>query len=539
MNQTQAEWLPHLTSEVVADARGWNLDAYAVALEGWRRGLTLEWYAKHTDEFKDIKTWFVDEPGKLFSLRSDDRTHYFFRTRGDKVTNDAVEMSADKEQTKQYLANANIATPTGYEFKENTSDEEIMAAVEAIEYPVVLKPTDGSFGKGVITNIKNVEELKNALVIVRTEQNIRNVMIEQHIPGEEYRVYVVGDQAVAAMNRIPANITGDGSSSIRQLIGIKNEARKLNPRLISCLIQVDAEMKGFIESQGYTLDSVLKKEETLFLTNKSNISLGGDPVSVTDELPQEVKDTAVSALQAIPGLVHGAVDLIVDSRKVVSEAATIIELNATAQLGGLLFPVAGKSSDVPAAIIDYYFPETKDVNVDKTKLYFDFVDVLSPLNSSSAKSTQVTPMPKGKVYSKKYTVTGDVQNMGYHMGLRKQAFERYLSGLVMKQENGDIEVVVAGTDPAMVDDFKEGLLEDPERAEVESIQESQWDSPMKVGFEIRADLKTQADDISKLIQDIELTEHALKQAEYQQQNFYKSLSWRATAPIRWIGNIFK
>src|SRR5690625_2034831 len=125
------------------------------------------------------------------------------------------------------------------------------------------------------------------------------------------------------------------------------------------------------------------------------------------------------------------------------------------------------------------------------------------------------------------------------MGLRKQAFERYLSGLVMKQENGDIEGVVAGTDPEMGDDFKEGLLEDAERAEVESIQESQWDNPMKVGFEIRADLNTQADDSPKLIEDIELTEHELKQAEYQQQKFYKSLSWRATAPIRWIGNIFK
>src|SRR5690625_7779621 len=101
-----------------------------------------------------------------------------------------------------------------------------------------------------------------------------------------------------------------------------------------------------------------------------------------------------------------------DSRKDVSEAATNIEINATAQLDGLLFPVAGKSSDVPAAIIDYYFPETKDVNVDKTKLYFDFVDVLSPLNSSSAKSTQVTPMPKGKVYSKKYTVRSEERRVG-------------------------------------------------------------------------------------------------------------------------------
>src|SRR5690625_8041811 len=89
--------------EVVQDAQGWNLDAYTIALEGWRRGLTLRWHTKDSEEFSKMKTWFVDSPGRLFSLSSDDKTHYFFRTRGDKVTNEAVEIGSDKGKTKELL----------------------------------------------------------------------------------------------------------------------------------------------------------------------------------------------------------------------------------------------------------------------------------------------------------------------------------------------------------------------------------------------------------------------------------------------------
>src|SRR5699024_6984927 len=147
--QHSAKWLPHLSSEIVADARGPELDAYVVALEGWRRGLTLKWHVKDSEKFKEMKTWFVDKPGKLFSLSSSEKTHYFFRTRGDKVTNEAVEMGMDKEITKQKLMEANIPTPIGKEFPESASDEEIIAYANELGYPVVIKPTDGSFGRGV------------------------------------------------------------------------------------------------------------------------------------------------------------------------------------------------------------------------------------------------------------------------------------------------------------------------------------------------------------------------------------------------------
>lgn len=540
MEQQKAEWLSHLTEEVVADARGPELDAYVVALEGWRRGLTLRWHTKDSEAFKEIKTWFVDHPGKLFSLSDQEKTHYFFRTRGDKVTNEAVTIGSDKEMTKQALRQANITTPLGKHFGEQTSDQDIVDYAVQSGFPVVIKPTDGSFGRGVITNITSEHELTYQLTYMREKLGYKEILLEQHIPGEEYRVYVVGDKVVAAMNRIPAHVIGDGTNPIRTLIQLKNKERALNPRLVSCPIKVDKELIDLIQNnKNYTLDTIPDSGETVYLREISNTSTGGDPVSVTDNLPMEVKDTAVRALKAIPGLTHGAVDLIVDERKGIKAATTIIELNPTAQIGGLLFPVAGKAADVPAAIIDYYFPKTKEVTTDKSKLYFDFMDVLHPLVTRSAKVSTVTPYPIGKLYAKKYTVVGDVQQIGYHRGLRKEAFERYLSGLVLRLEDGNIDVVVAGTDQEMIDDFKHAFWEDPERSEVLEVHESSWDGPIKVGFEVRADLKTQIKEFQQLRQEIEITEFELKKAEKQYKRFHRSLSWRMTAPLRALGHVYK
>lgn len=539
MVENNTEWLPHLSSEIVSDAHGNLLDAYAVALEGWRRGLKLRWHVKDSETFKEMSTWFVDNPGQLFSLSSKDRTHYFFRTRGDKVSNEAVAIGKDKEKTKEALKEAGVPVPDGKQFTENATNEAIIAYASEIGYPVVLKPTDGSFGRGVISNITSTGELEYSLEYVRSELNYPDVIIETYIPGQEYRIYVADDQAVGAINRIPPNVTGDGINSIESLIELKNEERELNPRLVSCPITINEDVIDYVGRKGYSLATVPEKGEHVFLSDKSNISLGGDPVDVLDELPSEIKETAVNAIKAVPGLLHGAVDLIIHQDRPAHEAGFVIELNPTAQLGGLLYPIKGKSRDIPAAIIDYYFPETAALKVDKTQTYFDFQDVLEPLQSRDANTSTVTPSPLGKLYAKKYTVSGDVKDIGYHRGLRKQAFERNLHGFVMNLENDDIEVVVAGTDPEMVDDFRHGLWEDEERAHVMEVQVKDYEEPIKVGFEIKADLKTQREDIKRFKQEFEVTELAMKKAEVQRRKFHKSMSWRATKPIRLAGALLK
>lgn len=536
MEENITEWMPHLSNEIVSNAHGNLLDAYAVALEGWRRGLTLRWHVKDSEKFKEMETWYVDRPGQLFSLSLKDKTHYFFRTRGDKVTNEAVRIGKDKEQTKQYLRAGEVPIPEGKEFDENDTKESIIDFASKLGFPVVVKPTDGSFGRGVISNITSPGELDYSIDYVRDELNIKKIIVEQYIPGKDYRLYVVGDQVVGAIHRIPPNITGNGENTIKQLIEMKNNERELNPRLVSCPIIINDELLHFINRKGYTLETIPDKDELIYLNEKSNISLGGDPIDVLDTLNENTREIAINALKAIPGLSHGAVDLIVHES---SGKPYVIELNPTSQIGGILYPIKGKSRDIPAAIIDYYFPSTKDMELDKTKTYFDFHDVLDPLQSRDAAVTTVTPSPMGRIYSKKYIVSGDVQDIGYHRGLRKQAFERYLHGYVMNIDNGDIEIVVAGTDPEMVKDFKNGIYADEERAQVVEIQEEVYEEPIKVGFEIKADLKRQKEELKLLKQELEVTELEMKRAEVERRKYHNSLSWKIAIPVRLIGAIVK
>ncbi|WP_374724687.1 acylphosphatase [Calidifontibacillus erzurumensis] len=536
MERKSGEYLPHLTSEMVADARGVMLDAYAIALEGWRRGLQLKWYAKDHEEFPAMKTWYVDNPGKLFSLSNGEKTHYFFRTRGDKVTNEAVEICSNKEETKHWLTKSGITVPNGQRFTADATDEEIIQYVSMLDFPVVLKPTDGSFGRGVVPKIENMADFKKALVNVRSELNYKDVIVERHIPGKEYRLYVVGNQVVGAINRIPANVTGDGVHTIKQLIDRKNEDRSANPRLISCPIVKNQEMIDFVLASGYKFDDIPKKGETVYLTAKSNISIGGDPIDVLDTLSEIIKETAVKALNAIPGLPHGAVDLIFDETK---EEGVVLEINPTAQIGSLLFPLVGQARDVPAAIIDYYFPETKGIKTDREKIFFNINDLLEPLVYKKAVVTTVSPAPVGTIYTKKFIVSGSVQNPGYHRGLRKQAFDRKLSGFISKLDEESIEIIVAGTDKEMIDEFKQSILEDPERSTVTAIQEEAWNQPVKVGFEVKADMKEHVENLKQLIEQKEKLKKELKSAKKKNKKIKESFSWKITKPIRVISKSVK
>src|SRR5699024_11123090 len=179
--------------------------------------------------------WFVDRPGQLFSLSSKEKTHYFFRSRGDKVTNEAVQIGKNKEKTNSALKEAGVLIPEGRRFAEGAQDEVLVSYAEDLGYPVVLKPTDGSFGRGVVSNIASAGELEDALVYVRRELGYKDVIIEQYIRGEDYRLYVVGDQEIAAMHRTPPYVTGGGHVTIEQLIKQRNEIRDDNARLRSSL----------------------------------------------------------------------------------------------------------------------------------------------------------------------------------------------------------------------------------------------------------------------------------------------------------------
>jgi len=472
-------WLPHLKNEMMIGARNNNLCSYLIALEGWRRGLTLKFYSRK------VKKAGLHVPGCLFSLGSNEKTHTFYKSKGTDIKGKAFSIGDNKFKAKKWLAKHGVQVPEGEKFSQDIDNEEIIAYAKKIGFPVVLKPAKAAQGKGVIANINNEKFLAESLLHVRTELNYPEVIVERYVEGKEYRVYVMKDEVIAVLNRVPANIIGDGVHSIKKLIEIKNKERRKNPRLFSCQIKMDYEIENLIKNAGVSLDSIPEKDKQIFLREKSNITSGGDSVDVTDEFPEEIKKMAVEALKAVPDFPHGGVDIIVDPNRPVDNAAYVIELTPVPQIGSLVFPMKGKGRDVPSAIIDYYFPETKNKRNNNPNVYFDLKDVLAPLMSKSASEITVSPVPLNLTFAKKYNINGKVQGVGFRRWVRKKALESDLYGYAQNLKDGSLDVVVAG-DEEIVNKFRDTCQQGPKASEVKEISEAIWERPIKIGFEIKS-----------------------------------------------------
>lgn len=487
MSYNKPEWLTKYPTEIFMGINGPKLDAYALALEGWRRGLTLKWHSKDLPAFKEMTTWYVDRPGQLFSLADHEKEHFFFRTRGDLVSNQAVEIGADKATTKRYLEKANVPTPKGKKFNGEISNQEIIDYAEKLGFPLVIKPIDGSFGEGITANIANISEFTEALKYTRHQQNYKNIIVEKHITGEDYRLYVVGDQVVSAVHRTPPYVVGDGKSTIKKLIKIKNKKRLANPHLASRLIDIDREVINLINRSGYTLKSILKKGEHLLLRSKSNLSAGGDAHEKLDQLNDRIKSIAVEAVKAIPELHHGGVDLIIAQDQ---SYATVIEINATAHIGSSLFPGEGKAKDVPAAIIDYYFPESIKESQDSPIVYFAYKEKLSLLANDSLQSITVLEPPVGQLEKTTYRVKGKVTSRRYQSKIKNWSLaQSNLSGYLVKKSRRVIEVVVVTNKQQTLDQFESILESASNQVTVEKYKNVDDNKPVKVGFSIMRESK--------------------------------------------------
>src|SRR5699024_7159381 len=252
-------------------------------------------------------------------------------------------------------------------FTEEDSDKAIVEYSLKIGFPLVIKPTFESRGKGVVTNIQNETELNDSIEYVRTKLNYSNIIVERFVEGVDYRIYVAGEKVLAATKRLPAFVVGDGQSSIETLIEEKNKERKANPYLARKTIEFNQELFKYVTQQGYILQGIPEQNEVVYLKGQDNTAADGEPTDVTDEITPEIREIATRAVKAIPGLSHAGVNIIVQNN-----TPTVIKLNATADLAMHIFPLHGDPRNVPEGIIDYYFPETIGMAKDRTQIYFDY-----------------------------------------------------------------------------------------------------------------------------------------------------------------------
>jgi cyanophycin synthetase len=267
----------------------------------------------------------------------------------------AEAIAQDKELTKKLLAAAGVPVPQGRSVKDV---EDAWKAACEIGFPVVVKPLDGNQGKGVTVNITEREQLEQAYAVAAGFRD--DVLVEKYMPGNDFRLLVVGDKLVAAARREPPKVVGDGEHTITELMHIVNQDPRRGSGHATSLtkMRIDDIAKACLESQGFTPESIPPKGKRVNLRNNANLSTGGSATDVTDDVHPEVAARAVAAAHMV-GLDICGVDLVCDSilKPIEDQGGGIVEVNAAPGLRMHLAPSFGKGRAVGEAIISSMFKD--------------------------------------------------------------------------------------------------------------------------------------------------------------------------------------
>jgi GNAT-family acetyltransferase (TIGR03103 family) len=316
-----------------------TLNPYARIIidEARRRGITVE---------------LIDAEGGFFRLTYGGRSIRCREALTELTSSVAMSICDDKAVTRRLVEQAGIKVPAQLE----TDDASEIEAFLAEHGSLVVKPARGEQGRGVAVGIETPEGVAAAVENARRISD--RVLVEAFSRGEDLRLVVIGFELVAAAIRRPAQVTGDGHNTVRELIRRASRRRSAATGGES-QIPLDDETMRCIDKAGFTLDAVLPEGQVLAVRKTANLHTGGTIHDVTDNVHPDLVAAAVTAARVIDIPVVG-IDFLVPSHT--EPAYVFIEANERPGLANhepqptaerfidLLFPLSMRDpASAPAA----------------------------------------------------------------------------------------------------------------------------------------------------------------------------------------------
>lgn len=267
----------------------------------------------------------------------------------------AVEIASDKQLTNQLLDDAGLPVPRQRLVE---TEEEAVAAAEALGYPVVTKPLDLSHGRGASMNLQDEAAVRDGF---HRAEDVGGtpVIVETYLTGHDYRVLVVNDRVIAVAKRVPGHVVGDGTHTVKELVDMVNAdpRRGVGHEKVLTRIVIDHQAQRLMEQAGVSLETVLPAGQTFYLRSTANMSTGGTAIDCTTDIHYENAELARRAVQVI-GLDVAGIDIIAPdiSRPLREVGGGIIEVNAAPGFRMHVAPAEGRPRDVAGPVMDMLFP---------------------------------------------------------------------------------------------------------------------------------------------------------------------------------------
>nr|WP_245615575.1 N-acetylglutaminylglutamine synthetase [Afifella pfennigii] len=267
-----------------------NLNPYAKIIvdEARRRGIGVE---------------IIDDAAGFFRLSSGGRSVRCRESLSELTSAVAMSLCDDKAATRRLVEKAGVKVPAQME----AAGEEAIKGFLKEHGSVVVKPARGEQGRGVAVDLDDFTDVKAA--IAEAKKSSDRVILESYFKGEDLRLIVINFRLVAAAVRRPAEVLGDGTSTVEKLI-VRQSRRRAAATGGESNIPVDAETERCVKRGGYEMSSVLPKGERLQVRKSANLHTGGTIHDVTAQVHPTLVEAAINAARSIDIPVVG-IDLMV------------------------------------------------------------------------------------------------------------------------------------------------------------------------------------------------------------------------------------
>ncbi len=347
-----------------------------------------------------------------------------------KTSNIAVDIACNKEETKRMLYNAAIPVAKGDIV---VDEEDLKNTIDRIGYPIVLKPLDGNHGKGASINVTNWEDALAGLEYAKKYS--RRIIVERFITGFDFRVLVIDNVVVAAAQRVPAHVKGDGKHCIEELIEIENKdpRRGYGHENVLTEITVDRDTTDLLDKLNLTLQSVPAKDEIIYLKSTANLSTGGTSIDVTDRMhPENI--FLSERISRVIGLDVCGIDIMAKNltQPLKENGGVILEVNAAPGFRMHLAPAEGLPRNVAAPVIDMLYPPGKPSRIP--------IIAVTGTNGKTTTTRLIAHIVKNKGFRVGYT-TSDGIYVSNHMLEKGDTTGPYSTEFVLKDPTVEFAVL--------------------------------------------------------------------------------------------------
>jgi cyanophycin synthetase len=244
------------------------------------------------------------------------------------VLDDAVslKLALDKTLVHRLLTARGIAVPEYLEY----GHRELAPALRFIADSggaCVVKPAGGGRGGAAVTGCVRTEAELARATLSAARLDTR-VLIERQIPGDMYRLLFLDGELVDVVLRLAPHVTGDGRSTILQLIAAENERRIASGRP-QATMTADLDFVFALAAGGRTPFTVPAAGERVQVKSASSENAEEENHTIRDH-SQELIDECAEAVRAV-GLRLAGVDVVTPdvNRSLTDAGGAIIEVNGT------------------------------------------------------------------------------------------------------------------------------------------------------------------------------------------------------------------